>query len=66
MKQVEDLAAALVNLNAIEKCSSEKDSALVIMVHEIKESLIKKSDTDVKELARLVEILENSMDKDAR
>ena len=64
MKQLEDLAAALVNLKAIEQCSSEKDSVLMIMVREIRKSLIKKSDADANELARLIESLENCMNKD--
>lgn len=65
MKQVEDLAVALVNLEAIEKCSSDKDSALISMVHDIRESLAKKSDVDMAEMLRLGKILEKYDEKDS-
>lgn len=65
MKQVEDLAVALVNLEAIEKCSSDKDSALISMVHDIRESLAKKFDVDIAELLRLGKILEKYDGKDS-
>lgn len=65
MKQVEDLAVALVNLEAIEKCSSDKDSALITMVHDIRESLAKKFDVDIAELLRLGKILEKYDGKDS-
>lgn len=64
MKKFEDLAVALVNLGAIEKYSGERNSILIEMVREIRESLEKKFDIDAAELARLTDVLDSCADKD--
>ena len=53
MTQNEDLIMALVNLDKIQKYSVDTDSALISMVHEIRESLAKKSDIAPSEIEDL-------------
>lgn len=64
MTQNEDLIMALVNLDKIQKYSVDTDSALISMVHEIRESLAKKSDIAPSEIEDFTRFIENCVTKD--